>query len=89
MDLYCGRDAYFPSRRTNHGEVVNANYAMRALGLPTTVRQVTTYGGPSDPFVRIRQTFRVEGDTMIIDEEVVARPYAKAITVNVSFGDGK
>ena len=49
------------------------------------IEKITTYGGPGDPFVRITESIRLEGECAHIDIEVIPRGHAShvGITCNI------
>jgi hypothetical protein len=50
-----------------------------------SVTRITHYGTDADPFVRVVDDLREEGDTLVIDRKVFARGYAKDFQVSVEF----
>jgi hypothetical protein len=55
------------------------------MGWPPEVRQVTTYGRPSDPFIKIRETATLQGGVLNVNREITARGYFQAFQCEVAF----
>lgn len=44
-----------------------------------------TYGRPSDPFLRIVETFELDGSTLCVRREVLERPIVQRINIRIGF----
>lgn len=49
---------------------------------PSFPEKRTTYGGPDDPFVRLEERFRLDGDILYVDISIIPRAYAKTIQLD-------